>query len=189
MSNDIKLGKLVEGDAQRDAVHVAIAPVVALEGLQPGDHIGFISGGTYRVGKVSPDLSVGIVDPYLQHRVSPGDKFYMLLHPQTVTSLRHDWTHPAFPSQLPINEQAYDKTGEQHAAEQWLRDFAEEIELPYAELIDALVNYVATGHGHTLSHDTPDACYTKAAELWKQYEALTRTEVADKEATIFSCAC
>ena len=29
MSNDLKLGKLLDASAQRDAVHVAIAPVIA----------------------------------------------------------------------------------------------------------------------------------------------------------------
>ena len=34
--NEIKLGKLIDGPAERDAIHIAIAPVVANERLKPG---------------------------------------------------------------------------------------------------------------------------------------------------------
>ena len=44
---------------------------------------------------------VGIVDPFLKEPVEPGERFYIFLFPNTVTGLRHVWTHPAFMTRPP----------------------------------------------------------------------------------------
>lgn len=93
MSKDIvPIGKIISGDAARDAVHVAIAPVTAGDDLSPGEHIGRLDDGTFGESAVT----LGIVDPFLKERVKKGQKFYLWLYPNTITSLRHVWTHPAF---------------------------------------------------------------------------------------------
>ena len=88
------LGRLIEGEAFRDAVHVAIAPVEAGQPLLPGDRVGLLEDG--KAGYVAPEKQIGIVDPYLVSPVRIGQRFYLCLFPNTVTSLRHAWTHPAF---------------------------------------------------------------------------------------------
>ena len=89
MSDKVKVGQLQpKGLTERDAIHVAIAPVVAQTELAPGKHIG--ADGSER------KPHVGIVDPYLKTAVQQGDTFYLFLYPGTVTSLRHEWTHPQF---------------------------------------------------------------------------------------------
>jgi hypothetical protein len=85
---DLGLGKLIIGEAHRDAVHVAVAPVVAQENLSPGDHVDANGGWAGE--------RVGIVDPFLREPVRKGDRFWLFLYPGTVTGLRHMWTHPAF---------------------------------------------------------------------------------------------
>lgn len=73
----------------RDAIHVAVVPMIAKSRLYPGNHID--ADGNRTGGEL-----VGIVDPYLTVPVEKGQKFFMFLYPGTVTSLRHVWTHPAF---------------------------------------------------------------------------------------------
>ncbi len=94
-----KLGELIEGEPGRDAVHIAIAPVMAGEALVPGQRVRLSDNGRAYIALWGKE--VGIVDPYLSNIVGAGERFYLFLMPNTVTSLRHVWTHPAFPAKLP----------------------------------------------------------------------------------------
>lgn len=92
-----KVGQLVEGEAFRDAIHVAVAPVVAACRLERGAHVGLGPDG-----RAAPSSQpIGIVDPFLEEDVQPGQRFWLFIYPNTVTSLRHAWTHPAFRAVLP----------------------------------------------------------------------------------------
>jgi hypothetical protein len=95
------LGSLItDGDRRRDAVHVAVAPVTAAERLAPGQHVGFVTpGDTETVGPC--EQPIGVVDPFLTDDVQPGQRFWLFMYPNTVTSLRHVWTHPAFAPRVP----------------------------------------------------------------------------------------
>lgn len=90
------IGELCKDDSRRDAIHFAVAPVVADTDLRPGDHVGVADGRASRDG-----AAVGIVDPFLKGVVRKGQRFWLFLYPNTVTSLRHVWTHPAFTPRLP----------------------------------------------------------------------------------------
>lgn len=95
--NGPQLGKVIEGPAGRDAIHVAVAPVVAGVFLEPGQHVGLFADGTAKPTKPH----IGIVDPFLTQPVEKGERFWLFLYPNTVTSLRHVWTHPAFAPKAP----------------------------------------------------------------------------------------
>lgn len=124
--SEIILGKIIEGEAQRDAIHVAVAPVVAGHELGPGDHVGILDGGTAG-GCPNP---IGIVDPFLHKGVRPGQKFWLFLYPRTVTGLRHDWTHPAFELKHDVG------------AREWIKDFANDRGLSFAELMAAAKDWI-----------------------------------------------
>jgi hypothetical protein len=80
------IGKLIEAGQQRDAIHIAMAPVVAAELLRPGQRIAFEAHSMERVRAFG--TTIGIVDPFLTEPVKPGQRFWMLLNPNTITSLR-----------------------------------------------------------------------------------------------------
>jgi hypothetical protein len=106
MQETPKLGQLVEGAGRRDAIHVAVAPVVAGHDMDPGDRVGIRDGkACYRAEPV------GIVDPFLRHTVKAGETFWLCLFPNTVTSLRHVWTHPAFAPKPQPEGLVDDRTG------------------------------------------------------------------------------
>lgn len=60
VSEGSRLGMLLDETAQRDAIHVAIAPVVAAHTLRPGEYVGLLAlaAGLLRVGRL-PELRAG----------------------------------------------------------------------------------------------------------------------------------
>lgn len=190
MSDVTKLGVLLDATAQRDAVHIAVAPVVATEPLAPGDHIGFVQGeeGPSRVQRRVLG-AIGIVDPFLKSRVMPGDWFWMFLYPQTITSLRHQWTHPAFEraAEPPLTGKA--------ESERWLRAFIDGADCPsYEAVIATAIGEIGSKDqwdpGEYLHFNGQDAHGEIPPEFWDHVEIVTgRTIPKDKRAARFSCGC
>lgn len=93
-----RLGYLIDDEEhRRDAIHIAVAPVIAGCLLNPGDAVGLIgpAGDMELVGPAG-NHNIGIVDPFLTAGVQPGQRFWLFLFPNTITGLRHVWQHPAF---------------------------------------------------------------------------------------------
>lgn len=137
---EVKLGQLITEEAGRDAVHVAVAPVIANERLQPGQDIGLVEGQEV-VGVV--DDPIGIVDPFLKNPVVKGQRFWLFLYPNTITSLRHEWTHQSF------------STESRDVSESWLRLYAVRMndymseDGAFGQLLDGL----RSGHIHSSGTD------------------------------------
>ncbi len=90
------LGTIIDETAQRDAIHLAVEPCVAGVTLHAGMHVGRGDEGTYTY--VAANM-LGIVDPFLKKAVMPGERFWLVVYPRQITSLRHVWEHPAFPAE------------------------------------------------------------------------------------------
>lgn len=183
-NHEVKLGQVLEGPEQRDAIHIAVAPVVANEKLFPGQDIGFvIEGNTERVG-VSKN-PIGIVDPLLKGPVYPEQPFWMLLYPQTITSLRHEWTHPVFAEQVGDNGDALT------AAKKRITEIADVLGMSYTDLMNAAGLWCrheeyTTEYGSEHWRDTfPEY----ATEFWALHEIVTGIKTKDETASFFSCSC
>ena len=75
--HDVRLGFFILPTSERDAVPIAIAPVVAGEKLSPGQHVGFVAVDT--VGTAT--TPIGIIDPFLLGDIAPGAHCWLLLYP------------------------------------------------------------------------------------------------------------
>jgi hypothetical protein len=122
--------------------------------------------------------AVGIVDPFLRTRVEKGASFWMFLKPNTITSLRHDWTHPVFDG---------NKKG---IAEWWMRDFMEKQNFDFT--LDDLLAQAKKGEvysGNDLNYEELDEAGMQ--KFWDNYEILTghKVPVEDRTQNIFRCAC
>lgn len=199
-TNPPTLGSLLNPAAEnnRDAIHIAIAPVCATMKLHAGQGIGFVHDNPYDVGLVSHPI--GIVDPFLQQPIYPGDVFYMFLYPNTITSLRHEWTHPAFavktrdgsePTRDYVDQARDEQDEEKLRALSTLQSFAVEAEMEVEELIDHCTAYqVSSGTYYTtIGFDTPDIFYNNAKEMWDAWEVYTGKKVTAGRDNFFSCAC
>jgi hypothetical protein len=177
---DLKLGQIITGDQFRDAIHIAVAPVVAAYNLSPATHIGLDSEGKASVNA----KKIGVVDPFLKNDVTEGQRFWMFLYPNTVTSLRHHWTHPAFTAQEGVDPRM-------SHSEIWLRAYAMNLkpyETPdeaYRNLIEELRNNELSGHGTDL-HSLSDVDDRHELE---QHAAIVLGAPIDLSKFSFSCSC
>lgn len=190
MSDTLKLGQIIEPGraAERDAIHVAVAPVIAGQNLRPRDKLMFAKGQENTVMGAAPhQKSFGIVDPFLEGFVRKGDRFWAWLTPGTITSLRHDWTHPEFGTELPAPV-----APEPVNSEKWLREFAETAGMSYKLLLERGHSFIAYDDVWTEQdgETARDAIYdVGAANFWKHYEAVTGQRPDDIEDAPFSCSC
>lgn len=181
MSNDLGLGRLIgkEDKVERDAIHIAVVPVFADVSLRAGEHVGLVDGTLDTVSKDASE-KIGIVDPFLTTSVPKGKRCWLYLYPGTITSLRHDWTHPSFIKAKEIDKVALSK--------KWIEEYAESIGLDYDELVSSAADYLTSGD-RLNKGDLLDGVYLED-EFWDHYEIVEGTKVKDDDrGSFFSCAC
>lgn len=179
MSDVTKVGELIAPGSQRDAIHIAVAPVVATERLEPGQTIGFANDDMRSVEACELAMSVGIVDPFLRKTVQEGEHFWMFLHPNTITSLRHNWTHPAFGGQE-------DVILSKAKSEGWLRNFINNSDCPDYETV--IAEAVHSDGSNYLHISGSDASGEIPPEFWDHVEVVTGYKIKSRP-THFSCSC
>lgn len=181
------MGTILSDDVGgRDAVHVAVISAEAAGQLMPGQHVGRAPDSTpdhLLVGYASEPI--GIVDPFLVNAVQKGQRFWLYLYPRTITSLRHNWTHPAF-ADAPVNT-IYAPPSQKITAEQWIKNYAESEGLGYHELMVAADAAVSDGEEYVLIRGH-DAHGTISGEFWTHYELATGRKV-ERRPEYFSCSC
>ena len=177
MSSPDVLGRLADSRAEKDAVHVAIAPVVCSHvKVHPGEPLKVVAGGA--VDKAGDGEWDGIVDPFLTMLVEPGERFYLVLKPGSITSLRHDWEHPAFTDTTEKEEM------------DWCRGFAADLGVGFDTLWDG-AGYHAEDDDYYVN--TGEVEVYGSSEDWKKFWEIFCRRTGKKkpqyEGGFFSCAC
>ena len=182
------LGTIINESAGRDAIHLAVEPAVAAQKLYPGQDVGFVDGG---VGPCEKPL--GIVDPFLKAPVQPGERFWLVVYPRQITSLRHVWSHPSFPENPA-------PSASRVASEKWLREFISRSDCPDYDSVIA----IASGERRVLCEDYGasykdgdylyfsglDAHGEIPSEFWDHLEIVTGKKFgAGERPSYFSCSC
>lgn len=178
--NAPKLGKLIEGEAFKDAIHIAVAPVVVNHKCYPGNKVGLLPDGSVSTKAVP---HIGIIDPYLPDGpIAKGSSVWLMMFPNTITGLRHEWSHPAFEGwakPLPVPPSPKEE------AEARLREYAEDCSSNYERMMSAVEHddYIGTGE----NEDYKDATYPSGGTF-----AGDCALVLEKEGSFyppFSCSC
>lgn len=194
-------------DPGRDAIHLATYAVVAGERLFPGQHIGVRDGDVLQAFSTAEKL-LGIVDPFLKATVFPGQMFWMMLYPRSITSLRHVWTHPDFGAEPKDGMAPRATMGEavsKQAAEAWLRKWTDENDCPSYDTVMAAIarrplpenedgdysfSWQDYGDGPALFFSGLDAHATIPDEFWDKVEIVTGQRWArEQRGKYFTCSC
>jgi hypothetical protein len=178
------LGTIIT-DGGRDAIHLAVEPVVAGETLYAGEHIGIVNGRAIKRAK----KHLGIVDPFLNEPVERGQKFWLVVFPRQITSLRHVWSHPDFP-ESEVDSNKFVKKNELdelvEASRNWIESYAAHLGLGYEELMVAAADYQMTGD-YLNKGSLLESEYV-SEEFWDHYEIVIGKPVKQK-GNFFSCSC
>lgn len=175
------LGTIIGPDEKRDAIHLAVLPAMAGARLYPGQSI------SLRDGIAVPDeKGLGIVDPFIVGAVQPEQRFWMVLRPRIITSLRHVWSHPAFEDEPGVSGGA--SQADKAAARAQLERIALECDSDVDQMIAGANDYL--DHGEYLVEGGRWEGICVPDEFWEHFETYTGRKVpSDDRGSFFSCSC
>lgn len=196
MAQSVNLGEVPKSDDLRDALHIAVISGVAGEKLRAGQNVK-IQEGVWMSCNISNRMAV--VDPYIRRPLNKGDLFWACLMPNSVTDVKHVWTHPDFPVK---EETAMGKAGfSPKDSEKWLREFVSQANCPqYNEVIAAAVGeflenrdpeYYSSAYNCNSEHlyfAGRDAHGDIPPEFWDHVENATGKKCPHRP-LYFSCSC
>lgn len=181
------LGSIIGPAEKRDAIHLAVFPVEAGEVLQPGAHVQvFYEDGEGLAYRAKTGKGVGIVDPFLAQPVQPDERFWLVVYPREIASLRHVWEHPKFPPSGEAPELLVDPRN-RAASLLWIEQFSRDRDIELGALLtaarDRRGDEYLTIYGDDASGDIPN-------EFWDHFEILEDTRIpAPERSKYFSCSC
>ena len=207
------LGNVISPAEKRDAIHIAVEPVKSYGVLKPGDHVGRLPCGRYGPS----DKPVGIVDPFLDVFLKRDDMFWLLVYPRQIKSLRHVWSHPAFPDEIALNEEDVHEVkldlperGElinpptppassiNYSVDEsmvFIEDIASKCGVSYDRLFDVLKELADGGWGYISMGENERykdyyESFEEDAPLWDHFENVSGLHIPkDNRNMPFSCSC
>lgn len=203
-TKEAKLGEIIAkvGEQnQRDAVHIAVIPMLAADDLQPGEHVALLPGPEPRAYGVHVEEwrdgerraknghgAIGIVDPFLVGYVKAGQYFWLCLYQGQVTTLRHAWTHPAIPDEGASPAQVGDDVA---ASAAWLRAYAHRVK-PYDKPDEAFAELMSELGENRLHYNGKDL--HSRGEVIDEFDLMHHASIVlgkrlDLGEFSFSCSC
>lgn len=198
------LGTIITPAEQRDAIHLAVDNVVAGMTLRAGYDVGFLPDGTVGIS----DEPVGIVDPFLKTPVQKGQRFWLVVYPGQVTSLRHIWEHPNIPPKTELKTNGKGMIGQtgnrpggqattsyknnkttKTKAVEYIEDTANQLGVDYQDLLTNAQQYLTSGDywnmGEKFEGESLDV-----DEFWDAFEDVTGQKVSEGDRGNFlTCSC
>lgn len=183
-STQSMIGKTLPPEQGRDAVHMAVIPAIAGHAMRPGEHVAVKDGKA--VGFTND--RIGIIDPFMGTFVAEGDRVFVFLYPNTITSLRHVWTHPAFPEEGAATvppDSAYANS------RLVLESIAANCDLTFNALMEAAEMW-DEDEEYTIQQGSEtwrNGFSGHAEEFWKHWEIIKGRKAKHPDASFFSCSC
>jgi len=209
------LGTIIDDTQKRDAIHLAVIPVVAGTDMKRGSDVYIDSAlqkafiydeAAWKNNFINNAKPIGIVDPFLTADVKEGEMFWLVIYPRKITSLRHVWSHPDIPDdeeiRMPVTVKVDDKAIKAQESEDWLRTFCSTADCPeYEILIEALRTGAIedkSGYGEYhfrwdneyLYFGGMDAHGEIPKEFWEHVGNVLGYKIEESQrAEYFSCSC
>lgn len=183
------LGTIIDDRQARDAIHLAVEPIEAGQPLNVNEDVGIGDDGKAYSANVKGIKALGKVDPFLARRIETGERFWLVVYPRQITSLRHVWEHPDFAkSPDVILAPRYSES------EQWIRNFADGVSLHYDVLMEGARDWIDSKKrgqwGEYLCFGGLLEGESVPEEFWTRYEAVTGEKVDEEHrGSFFTCRC
>ncbi len=183
------LGTIIDANQKRDAIHLAVEPVIAHATMAAGQHVTVRDGMAY---PATVGQGLGIVDPFLTNGVRAGERFWFIMYPRMVHSLRHVWTHPAFADEVGTAATTKD---DKAVSKAWLVQYAKRVnpyladdggDTAYTTLMDDIERGELTYHGIDM-HSRNDLL--DADDLQYHASVVLGRPVRWDDFNYFSCTC
>ena len=174
------LGTIIRETEKRDAIHLAVEPIVAAERLLPGQHIGIVDGKASK----KAEKKLGIVDPFIDDIVMPGERFWLIVYPRQITSLRHVWEHPDFGQAIEKKE----ITDPKELSMEWIRQFADRICQHPDSLMRAASKWIEDEEYTYDNSESYKDHWDEFPEFWKHYKIVTGNSPRNEQ-SFFTCSC
>lgn len=184
------LGTIIDETQRRDAIHLAVLPALAKHALLRGQGI------TVTNGIAEGDANgLCVVDPFLQQEiVRGGERFWAILRPRLVQSLRHVWSHPAFEDEAGTHADQPEVVTDFIRSQKWIREYAATVPLTYEILMGGARDWLAAKrdgeYGEYLCFGGLLEGEVVPEEFWAHYEVVAGETVAkEHRGSFFTCSC
>ena len=182
--NTPRLGHEARGKEPRDAIHMAVIVCKTGQWLQPGVKV-VVKDGVARAA-TKDEKSVGVTDPFMDNGVPAGKFVWVMLNPGSITSLRHEWTHPAFPVEA-AEPDPKSSAAVKRAAFAELNKIAKKVGKSGTWLFDRCETYAAEGYANVGYDAATETLNRYRDEIWGAWERITgKRRPGD---AYFTCSC